>query len=223
MENNVISLSKKAEEYLEMIHRLEEKRGVARTSELAHQLKIVPGSVTNTIANLEKRGLVTREPYKGVTLTEKGRKYSLKILRKHRLAERLLTDILHLDWSKSHKTACELEHAIPEDMVKHLEKVLNHPQTCPHGNPIPTNTGMILEEETEPLSELEPGESRVIAKITKETPAFLKHIENMNIKPRESIQIVNKNLRKNYIIVEIKGNPHTLDLQLASEIKVKKK
>ncbi|KPV64610.1 MAG: manganese transport transcriptional regulator [Candidatus Bathyarchaeota archaeon BA2] len=115
-------VSSEAEEYLEVIYRLEEKTGFARTMELARKLKVVPGSVTNTIEGLERRGLVTHEPYKGVKLTEKGRKIALNVLRGHRLAELLLTEILHVDWSEVHEVACKLEHVIAADIMKPLEK-----------------------------------------------------------------------------------------------------
>jgi len=95
-----LAVTQEAEEYLEAIYRLEEKKGFARTTELANYLKVVPGSVTNTVEHLEKHGLIIHEPYKGVRLSDEGRKLALKVLRKHRLAERFLTDMLHLDWSK---------------------------------------------------------------------------------------------------------------------------
>ena len=116
------------EEYLEGIYRLQEKSGVARTSEIVKLLQVVPGTVTNTVERLEKEGLVTHEPYKGVKLTEKGRKIALNVIRRHRLSERLLTDILRVKWSEAHKAACRLEHAIIHEIVKPLEKALGHPR-----------------------------------------------------------------------------------------------
>ncbi|MEJ2271363.1 MAG: metal-dependent transcriptional regulator [Candidatus Bathyarchaeota archaeon] len=106
------SISNHAEEYLEAIYRLEDKAGFARTMELARELGVVAGSITNTIDNLEKKGLVVHEPSKGVKLTEEGRRIASNIIRRHRLAERLLTDFLHIDWSEVHEPACKLEHAI---------------------------------------------------------------------------------------------------------------
>ena len=85
------------EEYLESIFRLQEKRGIARTSEIVKLLKVAPGTVTNTIERLERKGLVTHTPYKGVKLTEEGARIAMRVIRKHRLSERLLTDILHVE------------------------------------------------------------------------------------------------------------------------------
>jgi len=99
------------EEYLECIFKLQEKSGVARTSDIVKSLGVVPGTVTNTVEWLEKEGLVTHKPYKGVKLTEKGRKIALQVIRRHRLSERLLTDILNMKWDKAHDAAGENEEA----------------------------------------------------------------------------------------------------------------
>jgi len=101
----------------------------------------VPGSVTNTIQHLKKRGLVKHKPYRGVTLTAKGEKIALNILRRHRLAERLLTDVLNAEWSSVHEDACKLEHALTREVVTLLERKLGYPKSCPHGNPIPSENG----------------------------------------------------------------------------------
>lgn len=222
MKDKPDSLSKEAEEYLEAIYRLEEKGGLARTKDLAHQLGVVPGSITNTVKSLKKRGLIAHKPYRGVKLTEKGRELALKVLRKHRLAERLLTDILRMDWSKAHETACRLEHAIPEDMINPLEKALKHPRTCPHGNPIPTKSGGILEKETEPLTALKTGESATIVKITEETYDLLKRLDTIGLRPGRVVKIKKRIPIDGLIVVRIKGVNHTLSHNIASLIRVRK-
>ena len=121
------------EMYLKVIYNLESKTGAARTGDIAKILQITPGSVTNTLEVLETKGLVAREPYKGVKLTDQGKKLALSVFRRHRLAERLLTDIVHLDWIESHAEACRLEHAISDNLASSIEKALGNPKTCPHG------------------------------------------------------------------------------------------
>ena len=222
MESKETSLSNEAEEYLEAIYRLEEKTGFAKTMELARQLKVVPGSVTNTIESLERRGLVIHEPYKGVKLTEKGRKIALDILRKHRLAERLLTDILHLDWSEAHEAACKLEHAIASDIIKPLEKTLGNPQTCPHGNPIPTTNGGIIEENSKLLTDLKLGEGGIIVKITEERRDMLQYLASLGLMPGTSIEIEEKAPFNGPIMVRARGASYALGHDVASVIWVKK-
>ena len=222
MEAEEIKVSGQAEEYLEAIYRLEKKMGSAKTMDLARQLKVVPGSITNTIERLERRGLVIHEPYKGVKLTEKGQKLALNVLRRHRLAERLLTDILQMKWSNAHETACKLEHAISEDMIKPLEKALKHPQTCPHGNPIPTKCGVILEKETEPLTGLKTGDSATIVKITEERHDLLQRLDTLGLKPGETVRIKEKTPIEGLIVVRVGRADHTLSHDLASVIRVRK-
>jgi len=216
------AVTHQAEEYLEAIYRLEQKGGFARTMELARNLNVVPGSVTNTIENLKRKGLVIHKPYKGVKLTENGRKIASSVLRRHRLAERLLTDILHLDWSKVHDQACKLEHALSPEILKPLEKALGHPKKCPHGNPIPTSCGGIFEEETMALSELGANVSGVIVKITEEKSETLQQLTRLNLIPGKWVQVENKIVPSGSLTIRVEGESCTIDHDLASIIYVKK-
>jgi len=211
------------EEYLEGIYRLQEKSGVARTSDIVKVLQVVPGTVTNTVERLEKEGMLKHEPYRGVRLTDKGRKIALDVIRRHRLSERLLTDFVRVDWDKVHDAACRLEHGITNDVIKKLEKALGHPKTCPHGNPIPTACGGIVEEKSEPLSTLKSKESGVIAKIKDETAEVLKYIAVLGLLPGASIEIVEKAPFDGPITVKVGGANHALSLSMASNIWVKRK
>jgi DtxR family Mn-dependent transcriptional regulator len=210
------------EEYLESIYRLQKKGGVARTSDLVEVLQVVPGTVTNTVERLEKEGMLKHEPYRGVRLTDKGRKIALDVIRRHRLSERLLTDFAHVDWDKAHDAACRLEHGLTNDVVKKLEKALGHPKTCPHGNPIPTACGGILEEKLESLSTLKPKESGVVAKIEDERPEVLRYIATLGLLPGTPIEIVEKAPFEGPVTVKVGGVSHALSLLMASSIWVKK-
>ena len=222
MEAKEITVSSEAEEYLEAIYRLEKKTGSAKTMELARQLKVVPGSVTNTIESLERRGLVIHEPYRGVKLTEKGRKIALSVLRRHRLAERLLTDILHIDWSQVHEAACKLEHAIAPEIIKPLEKTLGHPRTCPHGNPIPTACGGIIEEKTEPLVNLSPKVSGIIVKIIDEKAEVLQRLATLGITPGVCVEVEKKAPFRGPITIRVGEASYTLDYEIASIVNIKR-
>ncbi len=216
------TVSNQAEEYLEAIYRLEQKTGYARTMDLARSLNVVPGSITNTIENLERKGLVVHTPYRGVKLTDNGRKIASKVLRRHRLAERLLTDILHLDWSQVHDPACKLEHALSPEILKPLEKALGHPKRCPHGNLIPTNCGGVFEEETVALSELDTKTVGIIIKITEEKVEALQQLAKLNLTPGKRISVENKNVSSGSLTIRIEGKCFTIDHDLVSIIHVKK-
>lgn len=210
------------EEYLECIYRLQEKSGVARTNDIVKSLGVVPGTVTNTVKWLEKEGLVTHKPYKGVKLTEKGRKIALQVIRRHRLSERLLTDILHMDWDKVHDAACKLEHSLTNEIIKPLEKALKHPKTCPHGNPIPTKCGGIIKEESQPLTELGTGEQSTIVKIIEERTDLLHYLNKLGLVPGASIEILEKAPLNGPITVKVGSTSHALSRAIASVIQVKR-
>ncbi|MEM2687526.1 MAG: metal-dependent transcriptional regulator [Thermoproteota archaeon] len=207
------------EEYLECIYRLQEKEGVARTSSIVKSLRVVPGTVTNTVEKLEKDGFVTHVSYRGVRLTEKGRRIALKVVRRHRLSERLLVDILKMEWDRVHETACRLEHSLTDEVVKHLEKALNYPRTCPHGNPIPNEQGRVFEEETQPLSELAEGEQGVIVKVVEEKPDFLIRLKKQGLVPGAVVRVL-KASSDEQVGFEVGGEKGVLSLSLASLIRV---
>ena len=216
------TVSDQAEEYLEAIYRLETKVGYARTMDLARVLGVVPGSITNTIENLKRKGLVTRELYKGVRLTDDGQRIASSILRRHRLAERLLTDFLQLDWSEVHEHACKLEHALSYEILKPLEKALGHPKRCPHGNLIPTKGGGIIEEETLSLAELGAKTGGIIVKITEEKAETLKQLTELKLTPGERVNILDNPVSGSSLTVQIGNDICTIDHTVASIIYVKK-
>ncbi|MDH5482333.1 MAG: metal-dependent transcriptional regulator [Candidatus Bathyarchaeota archaeon] len=213
------SLSYEAEEYIEAIYRLQKRSGAAKTKELAEELQVVPGSITNTIEHLEKHSLVEHEPYRGVKLTMKGQKLALDIVRRHRLAERLLTDILNVEWINVHESACRLEHALTKDVVPLLEKRLGHPKFCPHGNPIPTEEGEMKEEECLPLIDMDLDEEGRVAKITDEKKEKLLHLAGKGIRLDAPVHVA-KRLRSSMILC-VSGRECTLSYDAASDVWVK--
>ena len=183
-------LSSEAEEYVEAVFRLEEAYGVARTMDLVRVLRVSPGSVTNTLGCLEKRGLVVRKPYRGVKLTDEGRRVALKILRKHRLAERLLTDFLKMPWSDVHEVACRLEHAMDDELASAIDKALGRPEVCPHGSPIPSSNGTIKQQKAIPLTRLEANRESVVVRITDEEREKLRFLARQGLKPGVTVSVV---------------------------------
>ena len=210
------------EEYLECIYRLQEKSGVARTSKIVKSLGVAPGTVTNTVKWLEKEGLVSHKPYKGVKLTGKGRTIALQVIRRHRLSERLLADFLHMEWDKIHDAACTLEHSITEEISQSLENALQHPRTCPHGNPIPTKNGEIMEQSSMPLLDYGVGEQSTIVKITEERSDLLRYLNQLGLVPGAAIEIMEKAPFQGPITVKVGSTSHAISREIASIIQVKR-
>jgi DtxR family Mn-dependent transcriptional regulator len=126
------------EEYLETIYELEEAGIVPMRARIVERLGVSAPSVSETVKRLEREGYLTLDASsKAMVLTESGRKYATDMVRRHRLAERLLVDVLHVPWHQVHEEACRLEHAISDNLERYLVARLDDPATCPHGNPIP--------------------------------------------------------------------------------------
>ena len=204
-----VEVSAAVEEYLEVIFKLEEKAGSARTSDIAEQLKVALGTVTNTIESLETLRLVVHRPYRGVNLTRRGRRLALNVIRRHRLSERLLTDILRFDWGRAHEAACRLER-------------LGRPNTCPHGNPIPDELGKIAEDRSQPLSDLDTSEGGTIVKISSENTKMLQYLAATGLVPGEKVEVERKAPFVGRLMVKVKGRRYAIDSHIASAIWVRK-
>ena len=218
----IVKVSTRVEAYIEAIHKLEKKSGQAKTGELAENLNVTFGTITNTIQSLVKKGFVVRKPYQGAKLTEKGRRIALQVIRKHRLSECFMIDVLKMDWSNVYTSAVRFAHYLPDEVIKSLEKTLGHPRTCPHGNPIPTKCGGIFEEESEPLTELKLNESGIIVKITEEKIRTLQHLTKMGLTPGTLVKIEKKDFSKGLVKLSIQGKKRNLPKEIASIIMVKK-
>jgi DtxR family transcriptional regulator, Mn-dependent transcriptional regulator len=214
------ALSQEAEEYIEIIYKLQKRNSTAKTKDLAESLHVVPGSITNTIEHLESHGLVRHEPYHGVKLTKEGERVALTIIRRHRLAERFLTDILKADWSKVHADACKLEHAMSKNVTDLLEEKLEHPKFCPHGNPIPTEAGLIEDLPTVAITEANSNESYVVDRIVNEENVNLEMLKDKGIRPQASIQVLKRT--EKHITVSVNGKRQEISCGMADCVLLRK-
>lgn len=166
------------EEYIEAIYDIAGVNGVAKTTEIANRLHNAPGSVTEVFRSMAQNGLVQYEPYRGVSLTEKGAEAAIKIKRKHRLLEVFLTKILHVDPNKVHDEACRMEHCISDEVGDAICKMLNAPARCPSGKLIyPCERGVetcneckeavekveLIQRKIQPITDLKPCQKGIIA------------------------------------------------------------
>ena len=173
------------EEYCECIFELDEDDVAVIQARIAERLLISRPAVSVMIRRLEAEGLITTDT--AIRLTPAGQALAQSVVRRHRLAERFLTDMLGLSWADAHHEAGKWEHVMSDAVEKALDRVLGSPTTCPHGNPIPGSS--YLEPVLVPLSEVEVGKSFTVNRIPEElefTPGLLDFLEEASILPGRS-------------------------------------
>jgi len=184
------SFGESAEMYLKSVAELSVAGEVVPVTTLAEHLSISTVSASEMVHRLQARGLVEHQPYKGVRLTEAGFREANGILRRHRLWERFLTEHLQLAWDRAHDFACMLEHATDEAVIEALDSFLDHPPTCPHGNPIPDANGKGAIPTDRPLSSLAVGEGGIVTRIQNEDSRLLRYLEGHALRPGARFQIL---------------------------------
>lgn len=209
-----MELSEPLENYLKEIYELELIKGYARVTDLILSFNISPGTASKAISKLEKLGLIERDNRR-VKLTEEGKKLAERLIRAHRLSERLLTDIIGLDWIRAHQLAHRLEHIWPDDVIEKIDQLLGKPLTCPHGHPIP---GREVKIKGIKLSEAEPNKEYKVVMIIREEEWILFLAQEAGIKPGVTIKLVKKD--ENSYIVEIGNEEKTIPKVLAEEVLV---
>jgi len=165
------------EQYLETILELEESGILPMRARLVERLGVTAPAVSETVKRLEREGYVTLDSERVLHLTENGREYATAVLRRHRLAELLLVDVLKVPWSQVHEEACRLEHAISDNLEEHLVQLLGDPGMCPHGNPIPGSANLVDHGPLRPLSAVPAGTACVLRRIDEHLQTQLHHMQ----------------------------------------------
>ncbi len=153
------------EQYLETILELEEAGIVPMRARIVERLGVSAPAVSETVKRLEREGYVSLDQDRVLHLSEAGRAYATSMLRRHRLAEVLLVDVLKVPWPQVHEEACRLEHAISDNLERHIVDLLGDPGTCPHGSPIPGSANVVEAGPLTKLSSVPVGGSCVVRRI----------------------------------------------------------
>jgi DtxR family Mn-dependent transcriptional regulator len=208
------------EQYLQTVCKLSSEQSPVALSALADRLGVSSVSANEMIKKLGARGLVTYEPYKGVTLTAEGQTQALCVIRRHRLWERFLADVLGISWDRVHEEACQLEHATSSLVEEKLAQFLNEPETCPHGHPV-AGTDCCCEEGL-PLSELEPGQCAVVLRVAEHDADLLRYLAELELRPQAMIEIEEVAPFDGPLTVRIGECHRVVGRQVASQITVRR-
>jgi DtxR family Mn-dependent transcriptional regulator len=178
-----VGRSESREEYLEAIFKLAGTKAGVTVTRLAQELGVSPASVSEMVGRLTKASALTRDEHDRITLSQMGRLEAVRLVRCHRLSERLLADYLGLPWDQVHEEACKFEHVLSEAVEASLAERLGHPLTCPHGRAIPDEKGMLAEETSRSLADLGPGDRCTVSHVSEEMPELLRYLAGLGLKP----------------------------------------
>ena len=178
-------VSSQAEEYLEAVCRILDRGEVATPTELARELDIAPPSALGMVRRMVDQHLLTYSRQDGAQLTETGQARADSIRRRHRLAERLLTDLLGVPWERVHDIACRFEHVIDDEVEMYLASALDPPSTCPHGNPLDVGAGHAWQ----PLAGLAVGASGILRQVVDESEPTLEYLNRLSLWPGARVTV----------------------------------
>jgi len=197
------------------------KDGGAHTGTLAERLGLAPGTVTATVKRLADRGLVDHEPYHGVELTTAGRRLAIAAIRRHRIVERFLADMLGYAWNEADRLATNFEHELPQEVEDRLFVALDRPATCPHGFPIPAPESADLPE-MPPLYALEPGDTAVVAVPGSTDPEIVEFLGTLGLRPGVLVEVKEKHPFDGPLVLRVDGKDRTLGATVANQVFVQK-
>jgi DtxR family Mn-dependent transcriptional regulator len=219
---NEPTLSKSERETLKAIYRLTRDGSEAQTGALADALGVTPGTVTVGVKRLAERDLVAHRPYKGVELTTVGRRAAIRAIRRHRIVERFLADMLGYAWNEADRLAGAFEHDLPQEVEDRLFVALDRPGTCPHGFPIP-EPEMAEIPEMPPLYALEPGDIAVVAVPGSTDPAVVEFLGTLGLRPGVEVEVREKHPFDGPLVLRVDGRDRTLGSNVAHQVFVRKR
>jgi DtxR family transcriptional regulator, Mn-dependent transcriptional regulator len=182
-------LSAPVEDYLKVIFELE-RDGGAGTNEIAAELGVAPASVSGMIRRLAEQGWIAHERYRGVRLTRAGRRAALRTIRRHRVIEAYLTTALGYPWDRVHDEAERLEHAASDELIDRMAASIGEPSTDPHGAPIPTREGTLVEERLVSLASVPVGGRVRIQRVGDRDAEQLRYLAELGITPGRRVEVV---------------------------------
>ena len=211
------------EDYLQVLHYLTRDGYPVIAARLAERLNVTPPTVTATLQRMERDGLIQHGPRKEIMFTPQGRQVAENIVRRHALAERLLTDLLKMPWHESHEEAHGVEHVMTPNIEARLLQALGNPTTCPHGNPIP---GLgTLDADEFPLDEVETGMELVIVRITEEAEVdlqLMKYLQERGVEPGARMTVREATRFNALVVLEGPHGPVPLGFPVAAKLRARR-
>jgi DtxR family Mn-dependent transcriptional regulator len=215
--------SSTVENYLKAIY--QGQSALPRTERLvpmggvAAALGVTPGTATTMVKALAESGLAEYEPYSGVRLTHAGERLAGLVLRRHRLVELFLVQVMGMSWDEVHEEAEQLEHVVSERLIERIDEMLGRPTHDPHGDPIPNTEGTITPKQLDSLLTCPLGTRLKVTRIADQDPSFLRFIEKHDLKPGQAVEVETRDAAAD--AVQLRGkNRITIGARAASKLLV---
>jgi len=216
--------SSTVENYLKAIYigtnSLDPPQRLLPMGQLATALNVTPGTATTMVKTLAESGLVHYEPYTGVSLTRAGRRLAGLVIRRHRLVELFLVQVMGMSWAEVHDEAEHLEHVVSERLIDRIDEMLGRPTHDPHGDPIPDTDGAITTRHLDNLLTCPLGTPLKVTRIADQDPAFLRFIENNGLKPGEPVEVEARDAAADAVMLRRKDRQLTIGARAASKLLV---
>jgi DtxR family transcriptional regulator, Mn-dependent transcriptional regulator len=210
-----------AENYAKAIYHLQGRGDEAvHTNAVADRLGVTSASASAMLKRLADEGLVDYEPYHGARLTSDGERVALETIRHHRLIELFLAEVLGMPWDRVHEEAEVLEHHISEELEELIAAKLGEPAHDPHGDPIPDRDLAISDDESVPLTDLDPGERGTFTRVSDSDASMLRYLAERDIQPGAVVVVKGQEPFGGPVMVELDGRQHPLGSELARSMRV---
>src|SRR6266850_3381236 len=216
--------SSTVENYLKAIYQgqaaLTDPERLVPMGQVASAVGVTPGTATTMVKTLAESGLAEYEPYSGVRLTKAGEQLAGLVLRRHRLVEAFLVQVMGMSWAEVHDEAEQLEHVVSERLIERIDEMLGRPTHDPHGDPIPTAEGTIAPHHLESLLTCPVATPLRVTRIADQDPAFLRFIESNDLKPGEAVEVESRDDAADSVMLRRKDRRLTIGTRAASKLLV---
>ncbi|HEY7123684.1 MAG TPA: metal-dependent transcriptional regulator [Ktedonobacterales bacterium] len=219
----------KVEEYLEAVYNIAMEGEAVIGARLAEKFQVAPPSVTEMLKRLVRDGYIEMDERRQVTLTSEGQQLAEAVLRRHRLTERFLVDMLGMSWHEVHEEACRLEHFISGAVEQRVVAALGHPTTCPHGNPIPGYVpdakNYLAEHQAFRLSQADQGvpvRILCISEVVEDEEELILYLNEKGLKPEQVLRLSSQNRDEAAALLDVSGRAVSIPERVASKIWVVK-
>lgn len=204
--------------YAAEIYRLQQDYEQVSLSLLSSHVEASAQAISTMVKRLNKSGYLVHEPYRGVRLTADGEKIAMPSLRRHRLTEVFLVKVMQYDWASAHELSDVFERGVNDELEDRMDELAGHPTRCPHGEPIPSKTGIMPQVKDEPLINVPSGSECIVSRVRTHDSDKLRYIAEIGLVPGKSFHLLSCAPFKGPLKLEMKPHDHIIGYELSQSL-----